>query len=462
MIIEVCESVTNSLTMNTCDGVSLVYEGVTLPAGTTTPVVLTAINGCDSIVQVTIIDNSSYSETEIYTACAGTEFNYLGTMISAGSTQQFDYTTINGCDSTIIVTVNELSVLPTNEIFSACAGDSIIYNGTTILAGSSQAFTYTNYQGCDSTVTVEVTEILPLSDTEIYTVCNGETFEYNGVSLAAGETETFFFSSSQGCDSIVNVIVDAFAPLIFELSSDIICPGSSTGEIMVNNISGGEPPYQFSINGEAPQDEFIFGDLTPDEYSIRMIDANNCQLEETFLIESYEPIELIFEEKYIIPCEEESVVLSPIVMSGSLDDLVFIWEGVEEGIDYEVSSPGIFRVEATNFCGSQTFDVNVVLDDFNEDLIYIPNAFSPNGDGINDVFKPSMSMLSEVESYELVIFSRWGSRIFTSKNLEDGWRGGIGRGLKNSGVYIYTLKAKVNICGRTIDIQESGDITLLR
>jgi len=411
LIIEVCESVTNSLTMNTCDGVSLVYEGVTLPAGTTTSVVLTAINGCDSIVQVTVIDNNSYLET---------------------------------------------------EIFSACAGDSIIYNGTTVFAGSSQAFTYANFQGCDSTVTVEVTEILPLSVTENYFVCVDETFEYNGVDLAAGETETFVFTSYQGCDSIVDVVVDAFAPLAFELSTDIICPGSNTGEIMVNNISGGATPYLFSINGGPTQTELVFGDLTPDEYSIIMIDDNNCQLEETILIESYVPVELIFEEKYTIPCEEESIMLSPTGINGFTDDLVFIWQGTEEGMEYEASTPGIFTVEAINFCGSQTFDVNVVLEDFDDEFIFMPNAFSPNGDGINDVFKPSMSILSEVASYELEIFSRWGAKIFNSTEIQLGWDGGIGGNKENSGVYIYTLKAKVDICGRTMDVQKSGDITLLR
>ena len=312
-------------------------------------------------------------------------------------------------------------------------------------------------------VTVSVTEILPLSNTEVYSVCTDESFDYNGESLAVGETASFTFTSFQGCDSIVNVEVEAFDPLTFDLSlsSNIICPGSDTGEIIVDNVSGGTAPYLFSINGGTPQAELIFSDLTPDEYSIMVIDENNCQREETILIEPYVPVELTFEEVYTIPCEEERIVLSPTEISGFTEDLVFIWEGAEEGMEYEAYSPGIFTLEVINLCGSQTFEVNVVLEDFNEEYIYIPNAFSPNGDGINDIFKPSLSSLSQVEAYEIEIFSRWGPRIFNSTDVELGWNGGIGENMLNSGVYIYTLKAKVNICGRTLDVQQSGDVTLI-
>ncbi len=514
LIIEVCETTTSTLLMNTCDGAPIIYGGETLPAGATTPVTLTSTTtGCDSIVQVTVLDNTSVTENEIYNACAGTDYDYNGTMITAGATEQFDFTTITGCDSTVFVTVNALTNTPGNETFSACSGENIIYNGTSVLAGSSQDFTLTNFQGCDSIVTVTVEEVLPIQTTEIYQACSGEnisyggttilagtsevfnatgyqgcdsiitvtvteilpqtatenysvcadeTYEYNGVSLTAGTSEDFTFTGYQGCDSTVTVVVDAFAPLTLDLSTDVICPGSSIGEITVNNISGGAPPYQYSINGSVPQAELVFTDLTPGEYTILMTDDNSCQQEETITIETYEPVELTFEESYMIPCEEQSIMLRPSGISGLTNDLVLTWEGTEEGMEYEVTTPGIYAVEATNSCGTQTFSVNVELEDFAGDIIYIPNAFSPNGDGINDAFKPSMSVLSNVVDYELNIFTRWGSRVFSSNDAQLGWDGGVARTRQNSGVYIYTLSAKVNVCGRTIDVQESGDVTLLR
>ncbi len=462
LIIEVCESFTTTLVLNTCDGASLTYAGETLPVGVTTPVTLTAGNGCDSVVQVTVIDNSSFTENESYSACAGTEYDYHGTMIAAGTTQQFDFTSVNGCDSIITVTINALNTTPENKIFAVCTGETIDYDGTPVSAGTTQDFTLTSTQGCDSVVTITVTEILPQVITETYTVCADESYDYNGNMIPAGTTESFSFTGYQGCDSMVNVVVDAFAPLTFNLSAEIICPGSSMGEVEISNPSGGEPPYQFSINGDAPQSELIFTDLMPGEYSILMMDASNCQLEEFITIENYEPVELTFEESYTIPCEEEGILLSPTTISGFTEDLVLTWEGTEEGTTYEVTTPGIYTVEAANFCGSQMFSVEVGLADFEGDIIYIPNVFSPNGDGINDTFEPSMSVLSEVVDYELKIFNRWGSGVFNSNNVQLGWDGGVGRNRQNSGVYIYTLSAKINVCGRMIDVVESGDLTLLR
>ncbi len=66
----------------------------------------------------------------------------------------------------------------------------------------------------------------------------------------------------------------------------------------------------------------------------------------------------------------------------------------------------------------------------------IPNAFSPNGDGINDIFKPIME---NVVDYEISIFNRWGEKVFYSESLERGWDGFV-QGVKaNSGVYFYVL-----------------------
>ncbi len=280
--------------------------------------------------------------------------------------------------------------------------------------------------------------------------------------MAAGASEDFTFTGYQGCDSTVTVVVDAYAPLTLSLSTEVICPGSSIGEITINNISGGAPPYQYSINGSVSQAELVFSDLTPGDYTVLMTDDNNCQQEETITIETYVPVELTFEESYTIPCEEQSIMLRPSGISGLTNDLVLTWEGTEEGMEYEVTTPGIYSVEATNICGTQTFAVNVGLENFEGDIIYIPNAFSPNGDGINDAFKPAMSVLSNVVDYELNVFTRWGSKVFSSKDAQLGWDGGIARSRQNSGVYIYTLNAKVNVCGRTIDVQQSGDVTLLR
>ena len=86
--------------------------------------------------------------------------------------------------------------------------------------------------------------------------------------------------------------------------------------------------------------------------------------------------------------------------------------------------------------------------------IYIPNVFSPNYDGINDLF----TILAEdglIQSIELNVFNRWGGTVF--KGTE--WDGRHNDEFVNPGVYVYLIKIKLN---DDTEHQFSGDVTVLR
>src|SRR6185369_17157688 len=69
---------------------------------------------------------------------------------------------------------------------------------------------------------------------------------------------------------------------------------------------------------------------------------------------------------------------------------------------------------------------------------YMPNAFTPNGDGKNDVFRipPGSSLSLE----EFSIYDRWGTRIFSTQNIDKGWDGTINGKPLPTGVFIYVIK----------------------
>jgi gliding motility-associated-like protein len=88
--------------------------------------------------------------------------------------------------------------------------------------------------------------------------------------------------------------------------------------------------------------------------------------------------------------------------------------------------------------------------------LYIPNSFSPNGDFLNDIFKPEYTGYVEVE---LLIFDRWGEQIFKTNDLNGGWNGKYKESNCEMGVYIYKLTAK-DISSKTLD--KVGHVTLIR
>jgi gliding motility-associated-like protein len=95
-----------------------------------------------------------------------------------------------------------------------------------------------------------------------------------------------------------------------------------------------------------------------------------------------------------------------------------------------------------------------------QDLAYafIPNAFTPNGDGLNDFFGPTIRLLKP-GSYMMVISNRWGQEIFRTTSLDQPWDGTFKGQDVNTGKYVYTIWFKNS---RGTDFKESGTVSLLR
>ena len=90
----------------------------------------------------------------------------------------------------------------------------------------------------------------------------------------------------------------------------------------------------------------------------------------------------------------------------------------------------------------------------------MPNAFTPNNDGLNDTFKP-VGITRGILDYELTIWNRWGGNIFTSNEIETGWNGEINNAgeLVPGGVYIYQIAYK-KPRGEKVNLK--GHLTLIR
>jgi gliding motility-associated-like protein len=88
--------------------------------------------------------------------------------------------------------------------------------------------------------------------------------------------------------------------------------------------------------------------------------------------------------------------------------------------------------------------------------LYFPNAFSPNGDGLNDVFKASGTF---VESFEMYIYDRWGQLVLKTNDINKGWDGIYRTGDAPQDTYVYKGKA-ADVFGHKVNFQ--GQINLVR
>ncbi|MEM8908362.1 MAG: PKD domain-containing protein, partial [Bacteroidota bacterium] len=94
-----------------------------------------------------------------------------------------------------------------------------------------------------------------------------------------------------------------------------------------------------------------------------------------------------------------------------------------------------------------------------EDLIYIPNAFSPNDDGENDVLRMYSNAFERISTFK--VFNRWGALVFETSDIREEWNGQIGNKNLPAGVYIYFLEAPCPI-NPQLTVFKKGDITLIR
>ncbi len=89
--------------------------------------------------------------------------------------------------------------------------------------------------------------------------------------------------------------------------------------------------------------------------------------------------------------------------------------------------------------------------------VFVPTAFTPNGDGLNDVIRPIAIGIQKINYFS--IYNRWGQLLFTTTTNRHGWDGRVGGSLQNSGVFVWMVSA-IDYTGRPIFLK--GTVTLIR
>jgi len=143
----------------------------------------------------------------------------------------------------------------------------------------------------------------------------------------------------------------------------------------------------------------------------------------------------------------------------------YTWQPGENLSDTNIGNPrgyypdtGLFtyyvHVESAYGCkGDDTIKVLVV----NQASFFVPNAFSPNGDGLNDIFRPTAVGYKELKYFK--VFNRWGEEVYFGQTLETGWNGTYNHKQADIGVYFWEI-VFIDRFGKEGSLK--GDVTLIR
>ncbi len=453
-----------SLNLTACPGEFAVFQNTQIPAGTSQNFTLkSVVTGCDSIVSVQVSTLPVLSGSLNLTACPGDFAVFQNTQIPAGSSQNFTLISSNGCDSIVSVTVSTLPVFSSNLTLKTCTGSFSIYENVQIPAGATEVFTLVSQGGCDSTVTVFAEEIpLQFVDNQV-NVCPSTTYLFAGENIPAGETKTFKFIGSEGCDSTVTVSVAAFPDLEFEIFTKKSCTNLPTGEVAAGQILGGKPPFQFSLDGQNFQPDSVFEKLSAGNFSVQILDGNDCLFKKDTFLDARPPLE-VFLENAVLPCDSSGVLLSPQIF-GDTSGLQILWSSGAKTIDYQAFEPGKLMLQVQNDCEILQREAEIMWEDSTgiSSFIFVPNVFAPGSAGFsNDIFRAFPAAGLTILEYELKVFDRWGEMIYISNRPEDGWPGPFRQGEMQPAVFVWLLEMKVATCGRVFVVKKQGDVAVVR
>ena len=113
---------------------------------------------------------------------------------------------------------------------------------------------------------------------------------------------------------------------------------------------------------------------------------------------------------------------------------------------------------AQDGCSDTAYQVITVKDVV---ILYVPNTFTPNEDGLNELFIPQLTAgYDRDQGYEFTIYDRWGEQIFQSTQVLEGWDGTFQGKLVQNGTYIWKIRFKDSMSNRIYE--EHGHVNLVR
>lgn len=273
----------------------------------------------------------------------------------------------------------------------------------------------------------------------------------------------YFFSGVNLDATFEDGRVDILPAIIIELEQipELVCPGSFDASVIAT-VSGGTPPFDYQWIGSPIQvlSDSIARNLAADgAYTLRITDDKGCVKDTVFEVKT----RILNEVE--ITAQPDTVFISNPTVTYTAENLSdpfitnYFWR-FGDGDSVNTTTPTVPHVYfgAKDFAkeGGQEYEVSLtVTNEFGCDTtilytillreapVFIPNVFTPNGDGANDEFKivrdddKTKIITDEYLRLELVVFNRWGKQLYSNENYQSDWDGGNAP----DGVYFYVLKA---------------------
>ncbi len=273
---------------------------------------------------------------------------------------------------------------------------------------------------------------------------------------APTETTTYVVEVTDACNNplfdTITVSIDGDT-VFFDLGLDTVLCQGETLWLDATSYGTDTVTYQWSSGASSPGITAAYQGL----YTVTVTVDNYCVADDRVFVQVIPlPVPLLPAGDTVL-CLGQTLVLDP----SSATAFAIEWEDGSSEPVRSISTDGIYRLRVYNDCGEVSTAVRVGFEDCRQ--VFFPNAFSPDGDGINDVFLPFDQ--GDVEQIVLFqVFDRWGGLVFDRREVrpnavDQGWDGTVRGRDANPGAYVWRATVRFRD-GVTEDRQ--GSVLLLR
>ncbi len=289
----------------------------------------------------------------------------------------------------------------------------------------------------------------------------------NGVSAdtivenLAPDTYSYNIEDNTGCAISGEIEIKSSDTLYLSLESTLNNCLSGCSAQITSTATGGNPPYSYAwSNGESTKD---IHDVCNGYYFLEITDQNNCKVSantEVTNINIFENFEAWADDYNVYDGATVNLFATDI------EGLKYQWtpssnlsspsSSSTSATVYETTDFNVFATDNKGCSKDAVVHIEVEFVNCGEPNIFVPNAFTPNGDGVNDVVKVTGDYIASVD---FAIYDRWGEKVFSTNNSDEAWDGTFRGKICQSGVYFYKLQVK---CEGGKTFVKGGDITLIR
>lgn len=279
-----------------------------------------------------------------------------------------------------------------------------------------------------------------------------------------------------GCTDTTSYTVSE-PPAIFADIPDIPEPQCFNGQtsVLINEVVGGNGgPFSFSVNNfntQSIENSFpINVNGRRDSVLVSIFDSQLCRIDTTLFVTQPQQIQVLFEgDELEVQLGDSTTQLNPTLI-GDFPFEIFEWTPPTALSDSSIMNPTIRPIDSQQYTLTVT-DINgctgvgsIFIDVDKNRNIYIPNAFSPDGDGFNDEFVVGVGLGVTSVNY-MRVYDRWGELVYSEEdgvsmngNETVGWDGRVKNQIMNGGVFVYIIEVTFE---DDITLLYRGDVTIV-